>query len=260
MSLATSFEPTTFEPAYDIDHTAGSPPFPPPPFAIMQPLSFSAADFFRDTPWLNVPEHRRGNITIEPRFPQIGLLGGSSKPSKLAALAAARKKKQEEERAKAAAPADAPSGSLGEQGRPDRGLSLLDRLGGKDKERPESKENVPMIESTDKSATSTEPKSYPIRRKKSPTPEPEPLLPQPHEEATVPKHVAPDLRGTPSSFAQTVVGHTNQRRSSNAQPREDSSVIIPYIQGLQDAKHDPFTGPSPDDVVLNAQSKGLRNE
>lgn len=191
----------------------------------------------------------------------MGLLGGSSKPSKLAALAAARKKKQEEDEAKAAAPVNAPSDALGGHEGSDRALSLLDRLGGKEKDKTEKKENAPIADSTVKSSVSTQLKSYPLRRKESPSPEPPSPLPQPSEEVPKnPKQVGPDLRGAPSTFAQTVVGHTDPRRPSNAQPRENSSVVFPYLQGLQDAKYHPFTGPSPDDVVLNAQSKGLRNE
>src|SRR5947207_10758761 len=66
---------------------------------------FSAAEFFRDSPWLNIPPHRKGEILVESLYPRGGLKGGSSsssrtpplntasgKMSKLAALAAARKK------------------------------------------------------------------------------------------------------------------------------------------------------------------------
>ncbi|OAP54839.1 translation elongation factor Tu [Fonsecaea erecta] len=61
--------------------------------------SFSVADFFRDSPWLQIPEYRRAEIIITPLCPRFGLLGGASntgKVSKLAALAAKRRKKESE--------------------------------------------------------------------------------------------------------------------------------------------------------------------
>ena len=72
------------------------PAYPAPPST----AHFSAADFFRDCPWLNIPSHRKSEILIEPLYPRLGLLGGApengGKLSKLAALAAARKKKEGE--------------------------------------------------------------------------------------------------------------------------------------------------------------------
>lgn len=58
----------------------------------------SVTNFFTDMPWLNIPEDRK-TVFIKPPRLRGGLLGGSSAPpkmSKLQALAAARKKKAEE--------------------------------------------------------------------------------------------------------------------------------------------------------------------
>lgn len=58
----------------------------------------SAANFFADMPWMKIPEHRR-TVFIAPAPASGGLLGGSSggsKMSKLQALAVARKKKTQE--------------------------------------------------------------------------------------------------------------------------------------------------------------------
>ncbi|KIX03946.1 translation elongation factor Tu [Rhinocladiella mackenziei CBS 650.93] len=60
---------------------------------------FSAADFFKDCPWLQIPAHRKAEIIIEPLYPHLGLLGGASKGgkvSKLAALAAKRRQHESE--------------------------------------------------------------------------------------------------------------------------------------------------------------------
>ncbi|KAF7508651.1 hypothetical protein GJ744_009043 [Endocarpon pusillum] len=63
-------------------------------------LPSTAKDFFWDSPWLNIPFHRQAEIRIEPVFPRLGLLGGSStgegKMSKIAALAAKRRLKEKE--------------------------------------------------------------------------------------------------------------------------------------------------------------------
>lgn len=58
----------------------------------------TTVSFFADMPWMNIPEHRRAVFVAPPR-PRGGLLGGSSggaKMSKLQALAVARKKKTQE--------------------------------------------------------------------------------------------------------------------------------------------------------------------
>ena len=89
---------------------------------------FSAKDFFHDTPWLNVPPHRRGEILIEPLYPSAGLLGGSSssgagKVSKLAALAAKRKQRDAEKKAAAG------KENVNNSAQSSPSLALLGRLG-----------------------------------------------------------------------------------------------------------------------------------
>lgn len=66
--------------------------------AIEQRPNSTIAKFFADMPWTNIPEHRR-TVFVAPPSACGGLLGGSSggpKKSKLQALAAARKKKTQE--------------------------------------------------------------------------------------------------------------------------------------------------------------------
>lgn len=62
------------------------------------PISMAA--FFADMPWLNIPDDRK-TVFLRPPRARGGLLGGSSTPkmSKLQALAAARKRKADEEAA-----------------------------------------------------------------------------------------------------------------------------------------------------------------
>jgi elongation factor 1 alpha-like protein len=206
----------------------------------------SASDFFKDTPWLNVPIHRRGDIFIEPLCPRGGLLGGSSK---LAALAAARKRKQEEAKA-----ASTPQNSgAADNAETDRAVALLDRLKVKDNPKDASAANSRPSEPsyTQKPGQMR----HPPRRKKSPSP---PLV-QKEEDSMAdpiqePVAAVPDIRAPPSTFAATMFGALNPGipvRSS-----EGSLFSIPLYRAKQPADNDPFAGPSPDDIVTNAQTKG----
>ncbi|KAF2196590.1 hypothetical protein GQ43DRAFT_498411 [Delitschia confertaspora ATCC 74209] len=215
--------------------------------------SFSATDFWKDTPWLNVPLHRLGVITMEPKFPRGGLLGGSSsnpKPSKLAALAAARKKKQEE--AKSVPPLT--EADPNQKADSDSAVALLDklRLNGKDKTTPTTPIPAP-ISMKQKPVE----RKFPIRTR-SPSPPPAAKVSSNEKEATkqelsqAPIPI-PDLRAIPSTFASTLCGIAPS--PPKRQLLEDS-FQLPYSTVPQFANTNPFAGPSPDDIVRNAQAKG----
>ena len=192
---------------------------------------------------------------VEPLCPRGGLLGGSSKPSKLAALAAARKKKQEEEKA-ALGPANADAHPDKE---PDRAVALLDRLNIKGK----VKENAPpSLGSSEQPGGLLKSKSaqtrYPVRRKKSPSPPPIQRQEDPSGPVSEPSTVVgiPDLRAPPSTFAATMIGASHME----FQPRspEGSTFSLSYAYDEVFTNANPFAGPSPDDIVTNAQAKGVR--
>lgn len=165
---------------------------------------FSCADFFRDTPWLNVPRDREA-VFIVPLYPRGGLLGGSSdggpKMSKLQALAAARKKKAQEQK------------SIGSSGveKPMANLTLNSSA---------KKDQAPT------SPTKTTPRGFPIRKRKDSNP---------HEKATKPTNVerepepAPDIpmedpapdQAEPSAFANTMFSSP-----SSATPRSHASNLF----------------------------------
>jgi elongation factor 1 alpha-like protein len=157
-------------------------------------------------------------VPIQP-LPQLKLLGGSSKLAKLA----------EERRKKAAA-------ARGAQSAPADSLSSLTRLSISS----DAKENEAPV-------PKAEPKKYPMRRKRSPTPPPREPTPPPQE----PEEQLPDLRSSPTAFAQTF-------STGSANPNGTSKM------GLQDLfgssySFKVFEGPSPDDTVIQRQqgSKGL---
>ena len=214
------------------------------------PRGLSAADFFKDSPWLNVPGDRLGEILTEPLYPKLGLLGGTSKQesapkSKLAALAAARKKKENLK-----SKDDSVANSS---------VALLDKLGrssqeakphhGLEKSSPASK-----IENT-KDVSDARPRKYPVRRPPKSSTSDEPRLNSCLDSTTTPssssteEQVVIALAAAPSTFAKTISG-------SMTDVEEDPKYIIDHHAmraSVDDTKFD-FAGPSPDDVVLKAQN------
>lgn len=250
------------------------PAYPlPPGLATQETPHFSAADFFRDSPWLNVPAHRKADILIEPLYPRLGLLGGApesgGKVSKLAALAAARKKK-EGDKASSAAPAQnaeadkTPAPSTEQKG---ASLSLRERLAGNGKvQKPEGAQSPRPLGKLSRLGIHSP--------QKTPSPEPikqngasqvnsgnvqqeitaEPLAKEEEkEQPTV------NIRASPSTFASTIVGDVTRPKMTEPSPLFSASLDLMEIYGQDLTEPFDFTGPSPDDVVLNAQSsaKGL---
>ncbi|KEQ99416.1 hypothetical protein AUEXF2481DRAFT_76042 [Aureobasidium subglaciale EXF-2481] len=208
------------------------------------------ANFFKGIPWFNVPEERVGCIVAEQFRPPLRMLGGTGKPSKLAALAAARKKKEADQKAAAEA---------GQTEKPAGVASLMDRLGTRSTQSA-SQENTKPGDAPKQQET----RSFPIRKRKSPSPPPpiedrrpaapEPTTPQTPEPATNPiEHV----RAGPSVFASTMCGGSSRRRPSHQDAIVLTQNILPAIYG-QDANlanPNAFSGPSPDDIVMQAQAK-----
>lgn len=195
---------------------------------------FSAADFFADTPWLNVPSERLGSI-IEPIHPKGRLLGGSSsgveagtKPqSKLAALAAARKKAAEEKKRNAEPGQDDAGGTSAESA---GSSALLDRLTTLKKHAT----SEPARDSASQPALAT--RTLPIRtypkRQKVEEPEvvpviPEPEPPQPAEPEKPRGPTAEELTAPPSIFARTMLGglFDTAPRSKSAATTEDQTLF-----------------------------------
>lgn len=217
----------------------------------------SVADFFKDSPWLNIPKERRGEILIEPLYHRGGLLGGSSsqgtgKISKLAALAAARKKK------------DHDRSQDGFSRAPNRSVALLDRLNGNPKVpggtpvRPDSGIQVLDDRKPEPDPLHSHPlyparkRSYSVRNEEN---VPEVLEPPATELQELEQLVVVPV-ASPSMFAKVIFGMTDAVHERQSKRMEKIKFFLP--QG-PDAEINPFAGPSPDDVVSRAQqqSKGL---
>ncbi|KAK2770434.1 Hsp70 suppressor, GTPase facilitates ribosomal subunit dissociation [Emmonsiellopsis sp. PD_33] len=232
-------------------------PYPPPQCA----EHFSVVDFFKDSPWLNVPAHRKAEILIEPLYPRLGLLGGapesSGKVSKLAALAARKRKDQEK---KGAGESGAEASSAPSDGAK---VSLLDRLAVNGKAQGaappktarlpiRSGSRVPKPSSPAKveEAVPSETASSATKRKATISEQPE----------TRPSKL-PDLRAEPSSFAMVIVGAAAGVQNNSIQPRPISQDIdVMNFFGVDRTEAFTFTEPSPDDVVMNARESAKGNK
>lgn len=229
----------------------------------------SAADFFADCPWLNVPKVRQGEILVEPLYPRGGLLGGSSsqangKPSKLAALAAARRQKENTK----------PS-----EGNMNSSVALLDKLGRKGAPPAPGRiasrqDEVPVLKDVTPPITNLARRKYPIQRRasigearsesKSSELESPKLIMEDPKKSDDPPFVSAAL---PSAFARTMFGLPTAPDPNNevsASPKElnPHSYTLSYAlsyRSMMDTESDAFTGPSPDDVVLKAQNSKTQN-
>jgi elongation factor 1 alpha-like protein len=195
---------------------------------------------FRDMPWGNIPKHREA-ILIPPRQLRGGLLGGSSKMSKLQQLAAARKKKAEEKEA---------------QERVEQTRSQMQDLSvGK----PATQENSPLAGAFGKRLKTSESTAKGRNPLEGDEPTRHGTTEQPLADTTNKQGVMevdlvqePPLTGAgPSPFAQTLFGPP----SDSPKRKILEFFPLPYTE-IAPAALDVFSNPSPDDVVLTAQSKG----
>ncbi|KAG9229204.1 P-loop containing nucleoside triphosphate hydrolase protein [Amylocarpus encephaloides] len=202
------------------------------------------ATFFMDTPWLNIPKDRE-TLFIAPLHPHGGLLGGSSdgapKMSKLQALAASRKKKAQEERS---------SGTTGVE-RPLSNLQIS--------KESSSRESLSLASSASASTApqKTASRGFPLRKRKDPNEhERPPKVPPPKKElqlnkAEIPEEDSAVDQAEPSAFANTMFSNTSQ----TPRQRHDNLSSLTLAANTISTAANPFAGPSPDDIVIAAQSK-----
>ena len=218
-------------------------------------VPFSAADFFRDAPWLNIPEGRRASILVESLYPPGHLLGGSSTlssgppKSKLAALAAARRKENRKLEVDSATT---------------NSVHLLDRLNdkGDNTRRTELSQKSVIEEITKPTTNKLGTRKYPIRQSEKSSAPPakaesiQSHLPVKEDEEIKIAHVKRAPTASPSIFATAMFGPVTGVPVV-------SSYCSRYLKALEKeplTNPDAFTGPSPDDIVLKAQnaSKGSK--
>ncbi|KAI1106555.1 hypothetical protein F4804DRAFT_300379 [Jackrogersella minutella] len=211
----------------------------------------SFADFFSDMPWLDIPKDRE-TVFINPPRERGGLLGGASttsKMSKLQALAAARRKKADSQRS--------------EEKQLHQAAQELNSLSTTSAQPELVKENIPpphlapreTVSYTRVDATNHSRQHESGRTKiggdqlqgqldttaDRPTNSPSPTSPS---SITTPLETA-----APSPFAQALLGSISTSTTPTSR-----NFPFPYMN-LTPSVADAFSAPSPDDVVLTAQSQ-----
>ncbi|KAI9702919.1 MAG: Hsp70 suppressor, GTPase facilitates ribosomal subunit dissociation [Candelina mexicana] len=236
-------------------------------------VSISAADFFRDTPWLHVPRDRLSDILIEPLYPRGRLLGGSSsvggssgKVSKLAALAAARKRKEEEKKASSTEPTsrDRPTGP------PSSSIALLDKLGsGRKHQASLGVKHQPTADEDGAGKVSSSTLRIPALHSSKLSQHARDRFGQESKVQGCERSNSdsdgfgeiPDVsfKASPSIFARTMLGKHPDRYLSGLTPERSPDFQLPYVAGSHFTESFTFAEPSPDDVLTNAQnSKGSK--
>ncbi|KAI0477661.1 hypothetical protein GGR56DRAFT_665551 [Xylariaceae sp. FL0804] len=217
--------------------------------------SYLMSNFFFDMPWLNVPKSRQ-TIFIEPPARSGGLLGGASTParmSKLQVLAAARKRK-----------ADAQKTQV-QDTEVQKTTQRMNSLNIEPSSADAAKENArPSLESSHdalESGSRIAPKKPKHQALEPPTDlgqngdaeysRSATLRPADHrmgDPAPPPEAIEP---AKPSAFAKTLLGSDLRSNSSCPTTRSFPLPYMSFTLSIDDA----FSEPSPDDVVLTAQSK-----
>lgn len=207
-------------------------------------------DFFADVSW-SAPTGQHCTFTPVERRPRLYLLGGSGKPSKLAALAAARKKDKENQLA-----ADKPSSAV----------TLLDTLSTKESQ-PMTSMSTPQQATDQLKSPPSEQKeqktlaSLSLRNKTSSSP-PTPLLAEATKESPESTPRAPptatELGCGPSPFGAELSRTTQFKIHREAVACFRDSITLALFDTLNLPSQDAFNGPSPDAVVLQAQAKGVK--
>lgn len=206
----------------------------------------SMANFFADMPWGNIPEARR-TVFTRPRLPPGGLLGGSSagpKPSKLASLAAARKRKAGGESTAVLLPKK--EGNQADKPKSASHNSLQSAPGNTTPKKAKTgSEEVAQKEDTsrkeDASQEATEPSTTSL----------------PRFQVDGASDERPTLyMAEPSAVAQVLCFKS---ASETPKPNLQSAYNPPWMAfTTPEALLEAFKDPSPDDVVLSAQSQGSR--
>ena len=202
-----------------------------------------------------MPLERQGEIVLESLYPRGRLLGGSTsqgsgKVSKLAAIAAARRKKEN---------IKSESSSLASS------VALLDKLGSKKAQvnTGEPRATATTLATPQHVGYQNSPKKYPVRERNASSKALRADIDAAgvsnvfHQEVTSNKTSVVMPVAHPSEFARTMLGYCsepgptlNHNTSSFYSPLSQRQLSLQRPETLINA----FAEPSPDDVVLKAQS------
>jgi len=160
--------------------------------------------------------------------------------SKLQALAAARKNKAQEQKANESTGVEKPMANL-----------ILDSTSKKTKclDKPSTERLREQNSSL---------RGFPMRKRKDSNPHEKAPVPNIERESVsdkfdTPMEDTPLDQAEPSAFANTMFSTTS---STTPHQHPNNFFSLPYAAAAATTAPDPFAGPSPDDVVIAAQSKG----
>lgn len=199
---------------------------------------------------MKIPKDRLGKITIEPQHPKGLLLGGAplqdGKVSKLAALAAASKRKRSAEVSSkslntSANFQDRPNGT----GASNKSSENVTHPNFHPSNKPDLPNKAINILENPKQLGSTTPQGTEQTRKDGQVAFNSNAL---YHSSTIPL-VAP--KAIPSKFARTMFGGSEDLQKTPYQPMQTLYYRVPQAP---DANCDGFVEPSPEDIVLKAQS------
>ncbi|EXJ69369.1 elongation factor 1-alpha [Cladophialophora psammophila CBS 110553] len=196
---------------------------------------FSSADFFKDSPWLRIPEHRKAEIIITPLYPRLRLLGGASNTSKMSKLAALAAKRRQKESEKSDAQTTANDGSQQDY------LSSLNKLRISQPSRAKSG----PADASDSLTEEPQPQSQERNHSSDQNMQMESKQIAAERASDGSLAVDQHLRGHPSPFASIMT-------SRDADAYLLSSTDFFSIRA--NAKSFNFAEPSPDDIVTKAQN------
>ncbi|KAG9246850.1 P-loop containing nucleoside triphosphate hydrolase protein [Calycina marina] len=209
--------------------------------------ALSFAKFSGDSTLFNIPVERQ-SILVAPMTPterpQSGPLEEKPKMSKLQVLAASRKKKAQEQKA----------GSMELISKDVKGLTINGKEDAVRKQIPE-RQDVSMEPNTAKQPA----RGFPFRKRKDSNPHekspkaPSPRPKKPEAQEDMPMEVPVVMKAEPSAFANTMF-------SSTACLTDTASLFTMLYVAKPTNTADPFSGPSPDDIVIAAQSKASSNK
>ncbi|PNS15003.1 HBS1-like protein [Sphaceloma murrayae] len=206
-------------------------------------------DVFAGITWSAPTPETRCVFTPIERRPRLRLLGGSGKPSKLAALAAARKKEKENQ-----ASGERVSGAL----------SLLDRLNSKDMALKEPTATPLKVDKAEPMPVPPEKRTISslATRSKRPSVPSAPAEPVKAQQLPIfepPKKALPtveQLSSGPSSFGWMLSALSQSSADPLSPERFQHNLTLALLRTLDVPSQESFRGPSPDAVVLRAQAKG----
>lgn len=200
--------------------------------------------WFKDVSWTHLRQEQRGQGMVEQGRPRLTMRGGSTaapvKMSKLAALAKARKQKQSETPASSPRPASTPSTSHND--------AFTDTTVRNATPQKSTTQHSMAIRSSNPAESNSNTKITEL------------------PENTEAQNLRQDSKAPPSIFARIMCSDSSRSTGpiahTNPHPQDVTTALASALfgHGQSTQSANVLTGPSPDDIVTKAQSKGFTKQ